>query len=151
MLREVYRICSKCGTSNDVNANFCLKCGNKLTLADEKPLLKHGGRFSTALDQLALTDDERALTAGILITKGDIPVGSRYEDAVYAETAVKVSQGIQAGFETLAKHLYSTLASLEFDGVANLTINASFVPEADETMLYLLAYGDGFKKVKQDE
>ncbi|EHO50731.1 zinc ribbon domain-containing protein [Lentilactobacillus kisonensis] len=149
MLREVYRICPKCGTSNDVSANFCLKCGNKLTTANEKPLIKHGGRFSTVLDQLDLTDKERTLTTGILITKDNIPVGNQFEDTVYAEATVKVSQGIQLGFERLAKHLYSTLVSLEFGGVANLTINSSFVPEADGTTMYLVAYGDGFKKIDQ--
>ena len=39
MLKEVYRVCPKCGMSNDANANFCLKCGTKLTDADKKPLL----------------------------------------------------------------------------------------------------------------
>lgn len=150
MLSEVYRICSKCATANEVTANFCLKCGTKLTAADEKPLLKHGGQFSDALDNLSLTEEEHQAAGKLIILAGPIPQGYAFSDMVYANVVSDADQSDQLMMTKLVQNLYRSLYSLQLSGVANLKI----VPMVSSSGLsstrhHLLAYGDGFKPIAQ--
>lgn len=145
MLKEVYRVCSKCGMSNDANANFCLKCGTKLTDADKKPLLKHSGQFTDVLAGLDISAEERQLAEQVVISTGSIPADGALASAVYAEAVGNPGDGLKVVTEKLIEKLYSTAVSLNLNGIANLRIDTQVAPGVSERTVYLLAYGDGFK------
>lgn len=145
MLSEVYRICPKCGTSNEVAANFCLKCGSKLSKDDEKPLLEHGGQLSEVLAQMDLTPEEQLAAQKIVIMTGDMPQGYRFQDVVYVNATGVLGQSYKEVMEQLSKHLYSTLYSLGMAGISNLHIFHTVVPdEGVGNHFDLFAYGNGF-------
>ncbi|MGF2385623.1 zinc ribbon domain-containing protein [Lentilactobacillus otakiensis] len=144
MLKEVYRVCPKCGMSNDAEANFCLKCGTKLTDADKKPLLKHSGRFTDVLAGLDISAEERQAAEQVEILTGGMPDGAVADSPIYAESVGNPGDSLKTVTEQLIEKLYSTAVSLNLGGIANLKINTEVVPGVSERTVYLLAYGDGF-------
>lgn len=149
MLKEVYRICPKCGMSNDMEANFCLKCGTKLTDADKKPLLKHSGRFIDVLAGLDISAEERAAAQQVEFLVGGLPVDAIVNSPVYAEAVGNPGESIKSVSDQLVEKLYSTAVSLNLAGVANLKINTEVVPGVSERTVYMLAYGDGFIRAQE--
>lgn len=123
MKQTYYRICSKCGNQNAADANFCLKCGNALSPADDYTLVPHAADQSFPLFDLELTPDEVAQTKNFVITTStDIPAGYRSAGLVFAESDVAPRAGAKAAWEDLMKHLYALLLTKGYAGVTRVTI-----------------------------
>lgn len=144
MLKEVYRVCPKCGMSNDVTANFCLKCGTKLSDEDKKPLLKQSGRFIDVLAGLDISPEERKAAQQVEFLVGGMPEDAIVNSPVYAEAVGNPGDSIKTVTDQLVEKLYSTAVSLNLAGVANLRINTEVVPGVSERTVYMMAYGDGY-------
>lgn len=123
MQQTMNRICSKCGYQNGGDANFCLKCGAKLTAADDYIIVPHSSDMAFPLTGLDLTDEEVALTKRFKITYDTaIPVGYQSAGLVFAESDVAPQAGQKAAWEDLMKHLFALLLAKHYDGCARITL-----------------------------
>ncbi|WP_164504747.1 zinc ribbon domain-containing protein [Levilactobacillus huananensis] len=123
MKQTYYRICSRCGNPNAVDANFCLKCGTTLSSADEYAVIPHAADQVFSLFDLALTPDEVAQTRNFKITEDrHIPVGYQSAGLIFAESDVTPRAGAKAAWEDLMKHVYSLLLVKGYAGVARVSI-----------------------------
>lgn len=123
MKQTYYRICSQCGNQNTADANFCLKCGNTLSTADEYVLIPHAADQSFPLFDLELTPDEVALTKTFIVTADtQLPTGYRSAGLIFAESNVAPQAGEKAAWEDLMKHLYALLLAKNYAGAARITI-----------------------------
>ncbi|MGY5339237.1 zinc-ribbon domain-containing protein [Levilactobacillus spicheri] len=123
MKQTISRICSQCGYQNAGDANFCLKCGAKLSAADDYIMVPHSSDLSFPLTGLELTDDEIAQTKRFLITQDTtLPAGYRSAGLVFAESAVAPQAGQKAAWEDLMKHLFALLLAKHYDGCYHITL-----------------------------
>lgn len=123
MKQTISRICSQCGYQNAGDANFCLKCGAKLSAADDYIMVPHSSDLSFPLTGLELTDDEIAQTKRFLITQDTtLPAGYRSAGLVFAESAGAPQAGQKAAWEDLMKHLFALLLAKHYDGCYHITL-----------------------------
>lgn len=135
MNQSIYKICNKCGMTNEGSAKFCTKCGNNLENVKVRIKTNNGAYFDEKELKVFITTDK--------VPEGYITVGVIFHHLTFE---YKSTDDISDKWTMLMENVVQTVEAQEINGAANIKFSTEF-HDTQSNVVTLTVTGDGIQKI----